>query len=204
MRKEKILFVLILLVSLFGLAACTSDEDEAVEEFPNWQTTNSTYWSNMLSETRKKISQGDKSWRILPSYALEESIVTVPDDRCVIVHELEKGDGTENPLFSDTVRINYTGRLLPSTTYKEGLVFESTWSEKHNPETSAPVKVVVSGLVEGMTTVLQQMHVGDRWAIYIPWQMGYGVNPPTNSGIPNYSMLIFDLSLMESWHPVKK
>ncbi len=49
-------------------------------------------------------------------------------------------------------------------------------------------------LISGWIIALQQMHVGDRWEIYIPASQGYGkMNQP---GIPGGSTLIFDIELI--------
>ena len=38
------------------------------------------------------------------------------------------------------------------------------------------------------------MHIGDRWKVYIPYQLAYG---KTNNGtIPAYSTLVFDVTLV--------
>ena len=38
------------------------------------------------------------------------------------------------------------------------------------------------------------MHVGDRWEVYIPAEMGYG--KLSQPGIPGGSVLIFDIELL--------
>ena len=49
-------------------------------------------------------------------------------------------------------------------------------------------------LIPGWIIALQQMHVGDRWEIYIPAAQGYGkFNQP---GIPGGSTLVFDIELL--------
>ncbi|MDE6339040.1 MAG: FKBP-type peptidyl-prolyl cis-trans isomerase [Muribaculaceae bacterium] len=49
-------------------------------------------------------------------------------------------------------------------------------------------------LIPGWIIALQQMHVGDKWEIYIPAEQGYGkVNQP---GIPGGSTLIFEIELL--------
>ena len=56
------------------------------------------------------------------------------------------------------------------------------------------------GWIEGLQTALLKMHVGDRWLIHIPYQLGYG-SSTTSSTIPAYSNLIFDVALYDVWHP---
>lgn len=49
-------------------------------------------------------------------------------------------------------------------------------------------------LISGWIIALQQMHVGDRWEIYLPAEQAYGkMNQP---GIPGGSTLIFDIELL--------
>jgi len=50
--------------------------------------------------------------------------------------------------------------------------------------------------VDGFTTAVMNMHIGDRWKVYIPYQLGYGTSTPSNSTIPAYSTLIFDITLV--------
>ena len=49
-------------------------------------------------------------------------------------------------------------------------------------------------LVEGFTTALLNMNLGDRWEVYIPYQLGYGEED--KNPIPGYSTLIFDINLV--------
>ena len=46
----------------------------------------------------------------------------------------------------------------------------------------------------GQAAPLQQMHVGDRWVIYIPSELGYGSR--TSGPIPACSTLIFEIELL--------
>lgn len=49
-------------------------------------------------------------------------------------------------------------------------------------------------LITGWVIALQQMHVGDKWELYIPADKGYGkLNQP---GIPGGSTLIFEIELL--------
>lgn len=49
-------------------------------------------------------------------------------------------------------------------------------------------------LIPGWGIALTQMHVGDKWEVYIPAEMGYGrMNQP---GIPGGSTLVFEIELL--------
>ena len=41
---------------------------------------------------------------------------------------------------------------------------------------------------------MQQMHIGDKWELYIPAEMGYGKF--SQPGIPGGSTLIFEIELL--------
>ena len=49
-------------------------------------------------------------------------------------------------------------------------------------------------LIEGWIIALQQMHIGDKWELYIPAEKGYGKY--SQPGIPGGSTLIFEIELL--------
>ena len=102
---------------------------------------------------------------------------------------------TESPKYTDSVRVSYQGSILPTTTYPEGYIFDTTVYNDYNIATASTAKLLTSNTVAGFSTALQHMHRGDRWRVYIPHQLGYGSTPKT--GIPAYSTLIFDLTLVD-------
>ena len=57
-----------------------------------------------------------------------------------------------------------------------------------------PLAIRLSDLIQGWIIALKKMHVGDRWEVYIPADMGYGKRPLP--GIPGASTLIFDIELL--------
>jgi len=50
-------------------------------------------------------------------------------------------------------------------------------------------------VIDGWNLALQQMPVGTKWRIYVPYYLGYGTSGTTN--IPAYTTLIFDIYLRE-------
>ena len=198
-----------------GLLSC-SEDNNTTEEYPNWQQTNEAYFNNLYTEVQQRIAAGDTSWKIIRKWSLENSVHLNPDDH-VIAHVISEGTGTTRPLYSDTVYVHYQGRLLPSTSYPTGYVFDKTWLNEYNAETMRPVKLGVSQTatpstsaygtvsyqyssnIDGFTTVLMEMHEGDRWEVYIPYALGYGTEDKSGS-IPAFSTLIFDLTLVSCHH----
>ena len=188
-----------MLLAVFAFQACSNDDNEE-EEFPNWKETNATYFSQLYNTTLQKISGGDTTWKIFKSYAKDQGTQGAATEH-IIVHVLEQAETTESPLLSDTVRVDYQGRLLPSTSYSKGIVFDQSWAGDYNIETNIPTKFAVNAVVDGFATALQKMHVGDRWLVYIPQELGYrGENTST---IPAYSTLVFDITLRAFYKPGK-
>ena len=89
------------------------------------------------------------------------------------------GTGDEYPLQTASVTINYTGR------YYTGAVFDS----------GIQVAFTVNSVVRGFSIALQNMRVGEKWEICIPYYLGYGV--ATSGSIPAYSMLLFEIELLK-------
>ena len=60
-------------------------------------------------------------------------------------------------------------------------MFERTYTDKFNAKTASHAKRAVSGVVEGLQTALQQMRIGDRWQIFVPYQLGYNGRSATGT-----------------------
>ena len=197
MKLKHYLFVCL---SLLGFASC-SEEDDTVEEYANWQATNDSFFSNLVSETQQKIDEGQTSWSLLPCYTLPDNGYAFGYSDYVVAEKLEQGSGTTSPLQTDSVEVHYAGRLLPSLSYPQGYQFDSSFSGTFDPGLDTPAKFWAGGLVKGFTTALVHMHRGDRWRIYIPYQLAYGSTARTS--VPAYSTLIFDLQLEDFWRKTK-
>ncbi|MBD5357496.1 MAG: FKBP-type peptidyl-prolyl cis-trans isomerase [Bacteroides sp.] len=96
--------------------------------------------------------------------------------------QLQKGDSNSpTPNRSSVVTVHYVGKTI------NGKTFDSSRGGV------APA-FRLRDLIPGWTIALQQMHIGDRWEIYIPAEQGYGKRSVT--GIPGGSTLIFDIELL--------
>ena len=199
-----------------GLFTSCTENDDTVEEYANWQSKNETYWDNLYTTTQQKIKGGDTSWKIILNYTFQNqkqttgSALTYRPENYIIAHVEQAGTGTTSPLYSDSVSMHYMGRLIPSTTYTAGLIFDKSWSSNQfNAATSRPNHSYIGlsydskgkpiSLVDGFTTALMSMHRGDHWTVYIPYQLGYGEK--SSGVVPAYSTLIFDLRLNDFSHP---
>ncbi len=190
MKKSFLTFLLVALLAPLCLTSCSEDDNE-VEEFPNWRQTNEEQLA-ALYERAQGVTDG--SWKVIKNYTLEDAVPGSAANS-IVVEVLQAGTGSGSPMFSDSVKINYRGRLLPSTSYPDGYVFDESYTGDYNPATANPVTMYVGELVDGFATALQNMRIGDHWRVYMPYQLGYGVNG-TSSGIPGYSTLVFDIALV--------
>lgn len=195
MRKNhlhSLLWILAFLLLPVAFTSCSeSDSDE--EEFANWQSRNDTYFDNVYRQAQQAIAGGDTSWKILRSWSLDS---TRKATDCIVVRVVKNGSGSGCPLYTDSVLADYQGRLIPSATYRDGYVFGQSWYGDEYVQASArPAHLSVSGVVDGFTTALQNMHIGDNWVVYIPYQLGYYATAQSNGSIPAYSTLIFDIHL---------
>jgi FKBP-type peptidyl-prolyl cis-trans isomerase FklB len=169
-----------------------SESDEDYNEYEAWQERNDAFFATL----EDSLQHGQGSWKKLKSYSKNPSLAVGSNTDCIYARVLADSSAVhpESPMFSDSVRVSYLGRLIPSASYPQGYVFDSTVYGKYDPKTNATVKFKLSALVPGFATALQHMHQGDTWRIYIPYNLGYGSSEKTS--IPAYSTLIFDLTLV--------
>ncbi len=189
-----------LMMAMFTFSSCSEEEEETVEEFPNWQETNEQAFADTIAYARARVNAGDDNWKVYLNWSLENQtantnsfIEDYGDDYHIAVRVIEEGTGSGCPMYTDSVKVHYRGRLLPSTSYSEGYVFDETYDGEFNEDTALPTKLYVGDLIDGFTTALMQMHIGDRWMVYIPYNLGYGTSE--SSSIPAYSMLRFEIKL---------
>lgn len=97
---------------------------------------------------------------------------------------IEEGTGA-SPTASDTVEVNYEGRLL------DGTVFDSSFERGESIE--FPLNRVIRGWTEGV----QLMKEGATYEFYIPSDLAYGPNGAGNGLIPPNATLIFKVELIE-------
>lgn len=188
------------LLAVLALASC-KEEDDAVEEYANWQVTNDEYFSKLVWEVQQGFSSLPQQWVLIPCYTMPEVGYTLNYYDYVVAEKLEQGSGTTSPLLTDSVEVHYSGRLLPSASYPKGYQFDSSYAGTFDPVLATPSKFAVLGVVKGFSTALMNMHRGDHWRIYIPYQLAYGATART--AVPAYSTLIFDLRLEDFWRKTK-
>ncbi|GAB5401804.1 MAG: FKBP-type peptidyl-prolyl cis-trans isomerase [Aureliella sp.] len=96
---------------------------------------------------------------------------------------LKSGSGAA-PTDKSEVTVHYEGKLI------NGTVFDS--SIKREEPTSFPV----TGVIRGWTEALLRMKVGDKYQLFIPPELAYGLQGRPPAIGPN-ELLIFEVELLE-------
>ncbi len=84
------------------------------------------------------------------------------------------------PEITDRAVVKYKGMFIDENVFDES---------------SSPVEFPVTGVIAGFSEGLQLMPKGSKYILYIPGDLGYGLNAPENIG-PNQT-LIFEVELVD-------
>ena len=96
---------------------------------------------------------------------------------------LREGSGPRQ-LPSDTVRVNYEGKLL------DGTVFDSSYQR------GEPAQFGLNQVIPGWTEGVGLMPVGAKYRFWIPSQLAYGSNGAPGGMIGPDATLTFDVELL--------
>ena len=199
MQIKRIIYPLLLtVVAAFAMTSC-SEDDGIVEEFPDWQLRNETYFNNLTDSVQRLISSGRTDWKRIRTWSKGEGDYLSNSDY-IIVHVLENAPSSETvtPIYTDSIAAHYKVWTIPSTSYRDGKVFDSSYKEPFDKDLAVAARFYVGGgLIDGFTTAVQNMRRGDVWEVYIPYQLGYGTEPKDD--IPGYSTLIYKIMLIDHW-----
>ena len=208
---KRCFLLLFLPVVLFMLGAC-SEKEEPNPEYANWAARNDAAFADSLRTARNAIAQarakwGDAweqhcDWRVLRNYILGPNAKADSRDS-VVVHCLHHGTGSGSPLSTDSVRVAYSGRLIPTANHTTGYLFDHSGTSSDSARIFDPMfaqtnKFAVQGVVPGFGTALQSMRIGDRWRLILPSRLAYGETQVDR--IPAHSTLIFDVELRSFEH----
>ncbi len=126
----------------------------------------------------KEYIQANIDW--LAAKAKEEGVKSLP--KGIYYKVLAEGDkGSQSPSVRSIITAHYTGRTI------DGKTFDSSRG-------GVPLACRLCDLIEGWIIAMQQMHIGDKWEVYLPAEMGYGKF--SQPGIPGGSTLIFEIELL--------
>lgn len=131
-----------------------------------------------MKKDKNAYVQANRDWLVAKSQ--EDGVKALP--KGVFYKVLAEGDHSGNtPTPSSVITAHYTGKTI------DGATFDSSRGD-------VPLACRLRDLIEGWIIAMQHMHIGDRWEVYIPAEMGYGKF--SQPGIPGGSTLIFDIELL--------
>lgn len=128
-------------------------------------------------ETFKQKQLADRD-KLFAGLKTNTKVVALPDGLRYEILQPGHGPG---PKPEQTVKVNYTGRLI------NGTVFDRT--------DLGPLDVDLDKVIPGWAEGVQKIGVGGKIRLYLPPELGYRDVP--TSGIPPNSTLIFEVELLE-------
>ena len=141
--------------------------------------------------SKRDYIQANKDW--LEAKAKENGVKALPkgifykvlsegrSSSARLLPEGRKNQDSAMPTVRSIITAHYTGRTI------DGKQFDSSRG-------GVPLACRLCDLIDGWIIAMQQMHIGDKWELYIPAEMGYGKF--SQPGIPGGSTLIFEIELL--------
>ncbi len=108
-------------------------------------------------------------------------IITLPDGLQYKV--IRNGTGI-SPMINDIVECNMIKKLI------NGTVVENSYENKE------PKKFYLFSEIKGLSEAIQLMKEGDKWEIYLPYNLAYGTGG-TKDQIPPFATVIFEVDLIK-------
>ena len=181
--NKKIYFIPLLLLA-FIFTSC--EETKEISKYDNWQERNEAFIDSLYNVYTTQADHGGLS---------RFQLLTNPSDY-IYYKELDAVETLEGYVASDekpldattTVDVYYKGVNILNERF-DGF----TGSEPTVFDEPVSFAVTYGSIINGWWEVLQQMSLGERWLVYIPWDYGYGSSG--SSSILGYSTLIFDMQL---------
>ena len=136
------------------------------------------YMEQMQAEKAKEATKKGSAY--LAKNGERKEVTVLPSG---LQYEVLSSGSGATPGLNDKVTTHYTGTLL------DGTVFDSS------VERGQPASFPVSGVIKGWTEALQLMKEGDKWKLYIPYDLAYGERG-AGAQIGPYATLIFEIELI--------
>jgi len=176
---KNLFYLLIFSVLIVSFSAC-SKSDKDIDE---WRDANIAAYDVITKNSEYKALQ------------------TQTGPTGVYYKVITSGSGTEHPMQTSKVKILYKG------TYYDGSIFDPGTSGTDIPvEIGLNGEIVVYGttypntvIARGLSFAIQNMVVGDKWEIWIPYYLGFGVAGLyyyQTTIIKGYTTLIYEVELV--------
>lgn len=170
-----------------GFSDGLTGNDTIVLTLEDQEAVNKEFSEGIQALIQEKM---DKEWEgnrlegenFLAENGQKEGVITTASG---LQYEIIKKGNGKKPTPNDQVKVHYHGTSI------DGNVFDSS------VERDEPAVFGVTQVISGWTEVLQLMDEGSKYRVYVPQELAYGAYPQPGGPIKPYSMLIFDIELLE-------
>ena len=156
-----------------------------------------------VSSCKKEGDDHSERWMITNLSALNaikanpeyREIKSPGNEGSIYYKVIQAGDGTDSIYYTSRISCYYKGYLIAD--YPEhGIIAGKVFDQRLFDDGPAMTfSLTGSNLINGWKTALQHMVKGDKWEIWIPYQLGYGRSGSAPS-IPGYSTLVFEIEVV--------
>jgi peptidylprolyl isomerase/FKBP-type peptidyl-prolyl cis-trans isomerase FklB len=167
------LYLIMTVAALFAAISCDGEDDDHLGK-----------WMNANQQALNAIKSN-------PEY---KEIKSPGNEGSIYYKVLEKGDGKDSIYYTSTAYCYYKGWFVadyPSLNIEAGDVFDQRLFDNGSPYSFT---VSSESLLSGWKTALYGMVKGDKWEVWIPFQLAYGREG--QSSIPGYSTLVFEIEVV--------
>ncbi|HMO62183.1 MAG TPA: FKBP-type peptidyl-prolyl cis-trans isomerase [Ferruginibacter sp.] len=147
------------------------------------QQTNSIVQTKLQEAGMKKVNvEKEKGKAFAEANKKRKEVTTLPNG---LQYEVLASGDPQGPMptAADTFVAHYAGTLI------DGKEFDNSYKR------GEPLELPVGSVIPGWTQILQMMHVGDKWKVYIPSDLGYG-DRGAGADIPGGATLVFEMELV--------
>jgi FKBP-type peptidyl-prolyl cis-trans isomerase FkpA len=167
------------------------------EAHKKWETEHIT----MLQEKKqqKDALQLAEDTKMIANYLKKNEITPqiTSSGLCYVIDAPGRG---AQPKHGDSVKVNYTGRLMDGKVFDTSLEDTAKQHGIHNPGKiyeAIAFQVGVGQVIQGWDEGIMCLHQGSKARLFIPSMLAYGSQSMGNGLIPANAILIFDVELLE-------
>jgi peptidylprolyl isomerase/FKBP-type peptidyl-prolyl cis-trans isomerase FklB len=171
MKKYGLYLMMTAAISLAAIS-CSSDGDDYLDE---WMVANQQVFNAIKTN---------------PEY---KELKSPGNESSIYYKVLQKGEGKDSIYYTSVVSCYYKGMFAadyPQNDIKKGDVFDRRLYDDGTPYSFT----VGTSVINGWKTALYGMVRGDKWEVWIPYQLAYGRSG--SSSIPGYSTLVFEIEIV--------
>ena len=178
--KKNVQHLIMAMAVFFCIISCKEEKDNHEEQ---WMIANIEAINNIKAN---------------PEY---KEILSPGDEGSIYYKVLKAGEGTDTIRYTSSVSCYYKGWMVAD--YAQYNIKAGNLFDQHLFDDGPPNTFYLTGInsvIGGWKAALQHMVKGDKWEIWIPYQLGYGRAGKTDSNdkivIPGYSTLVFEIEVM--------